>query len=447
MKIIQAADNLSVQVDAGRWQLVSNSAPERPLVTAVEGEGALAYRSSFAQARLLPAEGAVHATTIREVVVGWSRSDRAWHLGLLLGPTLAQTRGGRWCELVRWLDPAADQAGSEAQEAGTHLAQALQRPFRLVAAPADAWQTATVEVPAVVSPTEETRETVAVSAESPSPEDSDADWPQVTPSPTLVAEEGMHAETAAEGDPVHVVRVSRAKARVDVALPLDLEEWTLREIDNGLQLAQPQVWSLGLLVQVAMRIVIGIVFIALSGLSLRSPYAPVQPYGLPILGFIIGFILIYAAVATVFHKMRAVSIVADGDAREVRRHLELTSDVLDRYRFEEIRAVVVTQIAQQKHRGRDGGPDRMEHEAWLHLLLHEARQEPGKHRQLKPEDAYVTLGHITLTEGEIVSEHYRKGERQRGPQLIYADEATTPALQAGGLLAQLIGVDAYVDQR
>ena len=234
---------------------------------------------------------------------------------------------------------------------------------------------------------------------------------------------------------------------MDVELPLELGEWALLKLDDGLQLAQPRVWSLGLLVQVALRIAIGIVFIALSGLSLRSPYAPVQPYGLPILGFILGIILIYAAVAQVFRRIRAVSIVVDGEAQEVRRHLELTSDVLSRYPFEEIRAVVVTQIAQQKHRGRDGGPDRMDHEAWLHLLLHEARQETGKHRRLKPEDAYVTLCHIVLTEGQVVDEHFKKGEQQRGPQLVYADEATTPALQAGVMLAQVIGVDTYIDQR
>ena len=50
MNLIHAADNLSIQFDAGQWQLVSNAAPERPLVTVTEAHGTLDYRSSFAQA-------------------------------------------------------------------------------------------------------------------------------------------------------------------------------------------------------------------------------------------------------------------------------------------------------------------------------------------------------------------------------------------------------------
>jgi len=131
----------------------------------------------------------------------------------------------------------------------------------------------------------------------------------------------------------------------------------------------------------------------------------------------------------------------------VRRHLDLTSDILDVYDFDEIRAVVVTQIAHNRQRGRNGQPDRVAHEAWLHLLLHEPHQEPGKERKLRPEDAFLTIGYIEQTEGDAVEAQLADKKRDRTPRILRAEEATTPAQQAALVLAQAIQVEAYLDQR
>ncbi len=108
---------------------------------------------------------------------------------------------------------------------------------------------------------------------------------------------------------------------------------------------------------------------------------------------------------------------------------------------------MVTQIAHNRQRGRNGQPDRVAHEAWLHLLLHEPHQEPGKERKLKPEDAYLTIGYVEQVEGDAVEAQLVDRKRDRPPQVLRPEEATTPAQKSALVLAQAIGVDAYLDQR
>ncbi len=255
---------------------------------------------------------------------------------------------------------------------------------------------------------------------------------------TLVPEE--------DNAPTPVVRVGKSQ-EFKIDLPLELGDWTLRPINVGLQWAHTGSWSLNTIARVILNTLLGIAFIVVSALALRSPYAPVQPAGLPYLGILVGTGILYSALRLVLSMMRTEAVVVDTAARQVRRHLDLTSDVIATYNFDEIRAVVVSQIVQQRHKGRDGQPDMVSHDAWLHLLLHEARQELGKQRRVKPEDAYVTLGYIGFTEGPLVQVHFEGKKRQRLPMLLYPDEAVTPAQKAALILARAIGVDAYIDQR
>lgn len=62
---------------------------------------------------------------ILQVWLGWSASDEAWHLGLVLREELATERGSRWCELVSWPDHDRTVFADEAQECGEHLAQVM----------------------------------------------------------------------------------------------------------------------------------------------------------------------------------------------------------------------------------------------------------------------------------------------------------------------------------
>ncbi len=491
METIKATDKLEIELGDGFWKLRSAWLGDQPLLTAVEGAGGIGYLPLFAQARQLPQGGSLEVRSVQEVVVGWSPTDRAWHLGLLLGPEIARHRGGRWCELASWPDEYALRLADQVERTGAKLAEVIKRPFRFVEAPHLAPATGPLNPDAlqayVPPPISEAVSAVAGEPERPPelPEVSPAappaqvstgsvdvmDWmkPAVLPpsagegldssgrsaGSTTGAAEASESNGAAgaaiavtgaspaEASPV--IRVGR-QPKQGITLPIDLDGWTLRPINAGLQWAHTGVWSLSTVWQVFFRLAVGIVFIVVSVLTLQSPYAPVQPIGLPYLGIVIGTGLIYAGLRLALSLMRTEAVVVDTEKEQVRRHLDLTSDVVEVYSFDEIEAVVVTQIKQQKHRGHDGKPDTMSHEAWLHLLLREARQERGKHRRLKPEDAYVTIGHIESTEGEIVEAHFSR-KQPASPQPLYLEEATTPAQKAALAIAQAIGVDAYVDQR
>ncbi len=135
MKKIKAAENLVIELDSGLWQLTNGRSGERPLLTATADSPVIVYRPVFAQARQLPADGGLPVGAVDAVVVGWARSDRAWHLGLLLNAEVAEARGGRWCELAHWPDEFALLAADPAGQAGAALAQMIRRPFRFVEAP------------------------------------------------------------------------------------------------------------------------------------------------------------------------------------------------------------------------------------------------------------------------------------------------------------------------
>ncbi len=124
---------------------------------------------------------------------------------------------------------------------------------------------------------------------------------------------------------------SAAHPPAPIELPLEVGEWRLRPIDIGLQWEHRAVWSAGTFARIFFRIALGIVFVSLGVLTLQSPYAPVQPAFLPYLGLVIGVALILDVLRFVLHLMRTEVVVVDRREREVRRHLDLTSDILARY--------------------------------------------------------------------------------------------------------------------
>lgn len=495
METITAGNDLVITAGIGAWQLYSRHLDQQPLFTAAAGTTVFRYPLLFAEARHLPAEGSLAYSAVQEVVVGWSHADKAWHLGLLLGPDVAEARGGRWCELANWPDEYALRAADQAEQAGKSLVAVIQRPFRFVEAPHLAPATGPLNpnklqayVPPPVTETMSGPTPAALPASAPAaappstPEADDmagSDWmkptdlPEPPPAPRSIQEKrpdelyaraaqmltsGQYASAVAVPDAdvvatadqteieMPMMRVSRPQ-RVPIELPLHLGGWTLRPISGGLQWAHTGVWSLGTIWRIIFRFAVGIMFVVLSVFTLQSQYAPVQPEWLPLLGLVIGVGLIINGLSLTMSMLRTEAVVIDTEKRQIRRHLDLTSDVVDVYGFDEVQAVVVTQVAQQRHRGRNGQPDRMSHEAWLHLLLHEAHQERGKYRRLKPEDAYVTIGHIDIVDGEITPEHFMKRQRRQSPQPLVPEAATTPAHQAGLVLAQSIGAEVYIDQR
>lgn len=132
MDRISAAGNLTIEMNDERWRLLANGeSGERVLVEAMTGRS-LRYVPRFAQTRRLPGEGILPTSQVRRVILGWSPQDEAWHLGLLLGPELAEVRGSRWCEVASWPDPQREMFAAPARRAGESLALVMQRPFYVV---------------------------------------------------------------------------------------------------------------------------------------------------------------------------------------------------------------------------------------------------------------------------------------------------------------------------
>jgi hypothetical protein len=132
MSRISAASNLTIEMQADRWRLLVNgNADETVLVEAISGQP-LRYLPRFGNQRRLPDSGSLPVTYIQRVVLGWSTEDEAWHLGLVLEPSLAQARGSRWCEIAHWPDPETSVFADIAAQAGQTLARTITRPFNLI---------------------------------------------------------------------------------------------------------------------------------------------------------------------------------------------------------------------------------------------------------------------------------------------------------------------------
>ena len=132
MTQISAADRVTIDIQPDRWRLVVNGEFQAQVIAEASVGQPLRYISSFASTRRLPTGGKLPAKHIKQVVLGWSGRDEAWHLGLTLGPELAEARGSRWCEVARWPDPDTTLFIELAQQAGEALAETLQCPFHVI---------------------------------------------------------------------------------------------------------------------------------------------------------------------------------------------------------------------------------------------------------------------------------------------------------------------------
>ncbi|MEM6527220.1 MAG: hypothetical protein AAF653_02940 [Chloroflexota bacterium] len=137
MNRISAADNLIINAQPDRWQMLVNT----EFVDNIQGDGLLLeaapgeplrYTTAFARTHRLPRSGELSTQYVQRVVLGFSQDDDAWHLGLLFQQPLADARGSRWCELARWPDPEQDVFQDIAIESGQKLAQVLNRPFNII---------------------------------------------------------------------------------------------------------------------------------------------------------------------------------------------------------------------------------------------------------------------------------------------------------------------------
>lgn len=254
---IYADDQRLVEVSADGWRLLSaNGSGENHVLAETANASSLSYPEPFGTRQRLPAN-ALAAADIERVVLGWSAADETWHLGLILAPPLAESRGSRWCGLARWKDPAADARRSEASEASRALALALAKPLAIVP-------------------------------------------PRVHEAPA--------AETPAEPPPPLP------------ALPYALDDWALTEpAQNQLQFALKPSWARGQVVRAVLYLLWALAFLVMSVTSLTSGIRLPDPHVLPYLGFASAALLAFLALRVlILMRRQPRAIDLDGYAQTMR---------------------------------------------------------------------------------------------------------------------------------
>jgi hypothetical protein len=284
---VSAADDLVIEMQAERWRLIANgSGGQRVLVEARAGHP-LRYIGPFAISRRLPDTGALPASQIQRVVLGWSGSDEAWHLGLVLRQELAEVRGSRWCEVAHWPDPDQSAYSEIAQRAGESLAQAVTRPFYLV--------------------------------------------PPRTEPVTTPRAAGAVSDRALPG------------------LPLRFDIWTMERTPQGVQLVRSGSWARRTVRRVLWYAFWAVVYAVLVYTSLTRDIAPVRPEFLPLLGIFSGVVLVGLILYHLYQLFtRPDRFVADSTTRTLTA-LRGRS-VRWRLIRGEIKAVVVSQVLSKSRK-------------------------------------------------------------------------------------------------
>jgi hypothetical protein len=201
---------------------------------------------------------------VDRVVLGWSNSDESWHLGLMLKPELAQSRGSRWCALAFWPDPETDLYRDIAARAGETLAGKIDCPFTLIPP----------RVGEIASPYD------------------------MSYSPTMPSVVATLPE-----------------------LPFKIDYWTLRRTDDPLrlELKLSSAWGRARLSRVLWYVSWAGVFVVLSVTSLSSGIALPQPEFLPYAGLVGAAFLILLGFSTLIGVLRRIKrIEIDGRTRTIR---------------------------------------------------------------------------------------------------------------------------------
>lgn len=102
MKQIAADGNRVIEFADQEWRLITrNGIGTSKVLIKVEPGEPIQYSTSFAMMHRLTESKNLNSD-IRQIILGWSQQDAAWHLGLLLNQELSERRGNPWCNLATW---------------------------------------------------------------------------------------------------------------------------------------------------------------------------------------------------------------------------------------------------------------------------------------------------------------------------------------------------------
>lgn len=278
MTQISAAGLLTIDFTPDGWHLIrKDEFGERTTLISAIPMQPLQYDAGFAQTRRLPKSGALPVKYVRQVVVGWSEDDQAWHLGILLMRDLADARGSRWCELADWPDPDQSLFRDHAHASGTALARILGRPFNFI------------------TPRAETES-----------------QPISTPKPQAISQP---QQPSAPPPPLP-------------SLPLHIGLWALENGDeqpNLLQFTRSRRWTIARMTRILWYVILGVLYVVLSVTTLNSDLALPNagtmlpnPELLPYLGIIIAGFLTFLIVQIVLEIIQTPNrIVIDPNSRSI----------------------------------------------------------------------------------------------------------------------------------
>jgi hypothetical protein len=414
MPEIAAANNLTIHTDEQRWSLLNGRTDEAiPIVEATED--GLAFQPAFGRARRLPSDGRLPISAIETVVCGWAGEDSSWHLGVLVSPEIAQERGSRWCGFARWPDQERDQA----ERAGAALAAALSKPFRFIPAPHTQ--------PAVPDAAEEVEE-----AEE------------------ELEQEEYEAGVTVRSDALGMATVPTLPPLRPMPLPINLDEWIVQEHPQGMIWQHSSRWRTRTVLYGVFSLGLAVLFGALSLGAKLSPYAPVQPEWLPFVGLAIAMIMFVIGVGQILTAARALSVMIDNRQKMVRlmrgpRRVALQSP------YEGIQYVLVSHVINRREslgKSDMDQPDMVAYERiwpeiWVHLY--------------SPRRGFINVCYLDSIEGRAIvgfSEDLEKPKNRPKRDPIFEQrrplnlaEIDTSAHHAALIMAEMIGVPAYVEER
>jgi hypothetical protein len=383
MSEIVAANNLTIQFDSARWSLYNGRSDEDSAIISISAEG-LSYKPIFATARRLPPEGFLAANQVAMVVVGWAVEDLSWHLGILLSPEMAQSRGGRWCGLARW----EDQDGDLAEQAGQSLAAILSIPFQVVPPP---------------------------------------DRPIISETPI------RHGDTAITFTQANAAGrdLPAAQPIAVMSLPIDMGDWLLREEEPELILAHPKTWYRALLTRILFFLILVPIFGLLSAGALLSPYAPAQPEWLPLAGLGISLLLLIGLFLQFRIYFRGPITIIDRRARLLRQVTRTGRRILVQSPFEGLQSVLVSHVInRRKAQGSNGFESiyAFSGEVWIHAY--------------SPRRGFIELCHVTDIEGQM-----RGNVTFDSNHPLDLTEINSPVHHAAVVLAREMGIPVYAETR
>jgi hypothetical protein len=417
MTRVPASDHFAIEMSSNRWRLLlTDDSKEKVLAEAVPGRS-LRYVNSFADKRRLPS-GTLPTGLIKQVVLGFSDNDGAWHLGLSLAEEMAAQRGSRWCELVRWHsgDTLADVA--RAQQAAETLSQILEVPFRSIA-PRNYAMPASSSVSTAARPTQRP-DTAAVYA------------------PPVRQPQAAPVAPVAPSSPASPARVAASVEEKPLRkLPVKSGKWILERTEDGqLQLVRSGRWAASKTVRILWYTFWVIVYVLISVATLTTNLALPNsgillpdPRILPVLGLATAVVLFILILKNVYELLTEIGrIVVD-----VRNHsITALAGNSESWHLEghEIEAIYVSQVVSQR------GSKETLHHGEINLYLSKGTFLP-------------LLIQADNEEKVAVNEAYTKDKSRPKDALfaLTADDAESSLQAVGVYLARGLNVPAWYDRR